>query len=63
MLPTEVFYRSEDGKYRVLYERDDLGRKYKLQKWSEESRRWYFLDSYESPLTALTAMKKAAKEW
>lgn len=63
MKPTEVFYKSEDGDYRVVYSRDDLGKKYKLQKWNNEFGRWQFMDAYESPLTALTTMKRAAKEW
>ena len=63
MKPAEVFYKSDNGMWRVLYERDDLGMKYKLQKFDEEFRRWRFIDAYESPLTALTAMKRAAKEW
>lgn len=61
MKNTEVFYRSEDGKFRVLYAQWDLGDKYKLQK--KEDGRWRHLQSFSSPLSALTAMKKAAKEW
>ena len=60
---SEVFYKSEDGHWRVVYNRDDLGKKYKLQKWLEDCWRWQFMDAYESPLAALTAMKRAAKEW
>lgn len=63
MKPTEVFYKSEDGKWRVVYIVDDLGKKYKLQKWNDDFERWQFVDAYESPLAALTAMKRAAKEW
>ena len=63
MLPAEVFYKSEDGNYRVVYMRDDLGMKYKVQKWDDDLKRWQFMDAYESPLTALTAMKRTAKEW
>ena len=62
MLPAEVFYKSEDGNYRVVYMRDDLGAKSKVQKKGEDGR-WQFMDAYESPLTALTAMKRTAKEW
>ena len=63
MKPSEVFYKSEDGKWRVVYMRDDLGKKYKLQKYDEEVMRWKFIDAFDSPLTALTAMKRGAKEW
>lgn len=62
MLPAEVFYKSEDGNYRVVYMRDDLGAKYKVQKKDEDGR-WRFMQACESPLTALTIMKRAAKEW
>ena len=63
MSTKEVFFVSEDGRYRVVYCRDDLGKKYKLQKRNEEFDRWQFMDAYDSPLAALTAMKRAAKEW
>jgi len=62
MKPTEVFYKSEDGNWRVVYCRDDLGKKYKLQKKNEYGC-WKFVDAFDSPLSALTAMKRGAKEW
>lgn len=62
MLPTEVFYKSDDGKYRVVYSRDDLGKKYKVQK-KDDSGTWRFMEACDSPLAALTIMKRAAKEW
>ena len=62
MLPTEVFYKSDNGKYRVLYCRDDLGKKYKVQKLDEYGH-WKFMEACDNPLTALTIMKRAAKEW
>ena len=63
MKPTEVFYKSDNVIYRVVYCVDDLGMKYKLHRWNEEFGHWQFMDAYESPLAALTAMKRAAKEW
>jgi len=61
MKNSEVFYKSDNGKYRVVYCVWDLGDKYKLQK--KENGIWRHMQSYASPISALTAMKKAAKEW
>lgn len=62
MKPNEVVFKSESGKYRVLYCRDDLGKKYRVQmidQWGH----WKSIHWTDSPVDALiTIMKRAAKE-
>ncbi len=55
------FYKSEDGNWRVVYEAEDLGCKYKLQKMVDGA--WRHSASFDSPSKALTAMKRASGEW
>ena len=61
----EIFYKSNDGKWRVVYSLWDLGRKSTLQHREETSGRpvWRWKGSYEFPGQALTAMNRAAGEW
>ncbi len=61
MNPEEVLFTSDSKEYRVLYCRDDLGLKYRVQK-KEERGNWKSIHWTDSPLDALTVMKRAAKE-
>ena len=61
MKPTEVIYKSENGNYRVLFCRDDLGMKYRVQ-MKDEYGHWKSIHWTDSPLDALNVMKRAAKE-
>ena len=61
MKNADVMYKSECGNYRVLYCRDDLGMKYRVQKRQNGS--WTSIHYTDSPLDALNVMKRAAKEW
>lgn len=61
MKDNEIMFTSEDGKWRVRYSMWDLGAKYSLQRL--ENGHWRYVNSYESALAALTAMKRAANEW
>lgn len=60
MKPKEVMYESDSKEYRVLYVRDDLGMKYRVQK--KEAGFWRSIHWTDSPLDAWKVMKRAAKE-
>jgi len=59
----EVFYISDNKRWRVCYSMWDLGDKYKLEKWDDDYGMWRHMGSYASPGAAMTAMKRAAGEW
>ena len=61
MKPTEVIYKSESGNYRVLFCRDALGMKYRVQ-MKDKYGHWEPIYWTDSPLDALNVMKRAAKE-